>query len=383
MGKYLIVEDNIDKFDSVRNELLKLNISENDIDHVDSVNAATNLIKVNVYTMVILDLNLPMIKNSPPVENGGVTLLNKLKNNPKKYNLPSQIIGLTSYEYLKKLHNSDFENLCFSIYDYELGDWKSVLSNKIAWDASSNTSRVKPEGRKIVLTVHGIRTLGEWQKKLKHSIEENYDDIEVETYRYNYFSAFQLLIPRYRKKVITKLSLEIERLSQKYPNSRFTIFSHSFGTYATVRALEALPISCDLNIDNLVLVSSVMKSEYSFDRLIDKHSINCVYNECGYNDNVLLLSHYACIDMGMAGRSGFVGTSVINRFYQGGHDFFNRSDTFIDSFWLPIISGEAEKDVDERQFSFIRENIEIVLYTRHITLFVLFFIPIFLYALGQ
>ncbi|EPF5719061.1 hypothetical protein ACSTAT_000296 [Vibrio cholerae] len=102
MGKYLIVEDNLDKFEEVKSELLKCNVSNNHIEHVVSVNEATTLLKFNIYSMVILDLNLPMTKKGRPVESGGITLLSKLKGSPNKYNLPQQIIGLTSYEYLKK-----------------------------------------------------------------------------------------------------------------------------------------------------------------------------------------------------------------------------------------------------------------------------------------
>jgi len=372
MGKYLIVEDNRDKLNSIRDELLNLGIGENDIEYVSSVNEATNLMRLSLYDMVILDLNLPMTKKGRPVENGGVSLLNKLKSNPTKYNLPKQIVGLTSFEYLKVKQSSDFEKLCFSLYDFELNDWKEVLKNKISWDTSSNMSKNRSAGKNIALSVHGIRTLGHWQSKLESSIGKDDRNFIVEKYKYNYFSAFQLLFPKYRKIVINKLSSEIKRLSEKYPDARFTLFSHSFGTYALIKALEELPLSCDLKIEKLFLVSSVLKSDYCFSDLTNRYSIGSIFNECGYNDNVLLLSHYTCVDMGMAGRSGFEGTDVINRFYRGGHDFFNRESGFIDEFWMPAINESKIEIIDERKFGFLRENIEIMLYTRHIPLLALF-----------
>ncbi|HFG1778257.1 TPA: hypothetical protein ACGF1V_003537, partial [Vibrio cholerae] len=119
-----------------------------------------------------------------------------------------------------------------------------------------------------------------------------------------------------------------------------------------------------------------------FEKLIKRFSINKIYNECGYNDNVLLLSHYTCVDMGMAGRSGFIGTSVINRFYKGGHDFFNRDEGFIDKYWLPAIFESEGEQYDERKFSSLRENIEILLYTRHIpALLVVFLLILTIYLL--
>ncbi|MGR3972762.1 hypothetical protein [Shewanella sp. 1180_01] len=380
MSKYLIVEDDLVKFSAIKEELLRLKIGENDVEHVISVNEATNLLKVRVYSIIILDLNLPMTKNGRPVENGGISLLNKLKSNPSKYNLPKQIIGLTSFENLKKEQNSNFESLCFSLHDFQLSDWKTVLKNKIAWDLSSNTSKARVSGGDVILSVHGIRTLGHWQEKLEKSVCNHQYNFVFKKYKYNYFSAFQLLFPKYRKVVIKKLASEIEILSEQYPDSTLTVFAHSFGTYAVVKALENLPVSCDLHISKLFLVSSVMKSNYCFNNLIRRFSIKDIFNECGYNDNVLLLSHYACVDMGMAGRSGFEGARVINRFYNGGHDFFNREDDFIDKFWVPVICGNGNEKFDERDFSKFRENIEIMLYTKHIP-FVLFILMLLLFVL--
>ncbi|MGR5131171.1 hypothetical protein [Vibrio alfacsensis] len=381
MSSYLIVEDNVDKFATIRNELIYLGISEKAIIHATSVNEATNLMKFNLYSLVILDLNLPMTRKGKPIEKGGITLLNKLKQNPSKYNLPRLIIGLTSYDYLKSSQVSEFESLCFSLYDYELNDWKSVLRNKISWDLSSSLSESRSPGENIILSVHGIRTLGKWQDKLEKSINSSEGDFKVINYKYNYFSAFQLLVPMLRKKVINKLSKELEYLSEQYPNAKFTIFSHSFGTYALVKSLERLPLSCEIKINKLFLISSVLKSNYDLNNIKKRFAISTIFNECGFNDNVLLLSHYLCIDMGMAGRSGIVGTSVINRFYDGGHDFFNRDDNFITEYWLPSVLTLEQKNHDERAFSSIRENYEIMMYTRYIPLLILLFImfSLFLY----
>ncbi|MGR5126657.1 hypothetical protein [Photobacterium swingsii] len=381
MSKYLIVEDSKPKYKEVKKELISLGVGKKDIKHVESVNEATRLLKSSIFELVILDLNLPMVKNGNAITNGGLTFLNKLKNNGSKYNLPSQIIGLTSFENLKKSQESDFSSLCFSIYEFEKKDWKIALGNKINWGMASSKAIVKKTEKKIIFSVHGIRTLGHWQDKLEKSISESKQDFEVIKYKYNYFSAFQLLLPKYRGVVINRLAQELEDISEKFPDSRITIFSHSFGTYAIVKALELLPKSCELDIDNLILISSVLKSDYDLSVIKRRFNIKKIFNECGYNDNVLLVSHYLCIDMGMAGRSGFVGTHAINRFYRGGHDFFNRESTFINNHWTPILKGEASNEYDERSFGVIRENFEIIMYTRLIPFFLLFVILV-IYAIN-
>lgn len=377
MSKYLIVEDSKSKFLEVKKELMSLGVGSKDIKHVESVNEATRLLKSSVFELVILDLNLPMVKHGNAIGNGGLTLLNKLKHNGSKYNLPKQIIGLTSFDNLKKSQDSDFSSLCFSIYEFEKNDWRVSLKNTINWGIDSNRAATRELEKLIVFSVHGIRTLGEWQDKLEKTISDSKQTYEVVKYRYNYFSAIQLIIPKYRGAVINRLAKELEDLSERFPDSKITIFSHSFGTYAIVKALELLPKSCELNIEKLVLISSVLKSDYDLSQIKRKFNIKIMLNECGYNDNVLLLSHYFCIDMGMAGRSGFVGNHATNRYYKGGHNFFNREPTFIESNWASILNCEITSDYDERKFGFIRENFEIIMYTRflpYLSLFALFFI---------
>lgn len=363
MSNYLIIEDDINKYEIIQQELINIGVRKVDITFTAYVNQASKLLRVNSYDLVVLDLNLPMTKGGKPIHNGGVTLLNKLKNNSHKYNLPTKIIGLTSHSNLKKDYQNFFTNLSFSIYDFEVAGWKDALRNSVNWGIASNSSQQRKADKRIIISVHGIRTLGQWQDSLEQSILNNNLELEVKKYKYNYFSAVQLAIPFFREIVINRLSSELELISDENPNAEITIISHSFGTYATVKALEAIPMSCEMEVKQLILVSSVLKSNYNFRTIKDKLNIKTIINECGYNDNVLILSHYLCLGMGMAGRSGVTGTHVLNRFYKGGHDFFNRSSCFIDKYWIPILSDEVVK-YDERDFGIIRENIEIMISTK-------------------
>ncbi|TCI04925.1 response regulator [Corallincola luteus] len=380
MGRYLIVEDDDAKYESINRALVEIGIRKEDVEHAPTVNAATILLRSNLYELLILDLNLPMVSGGKPVENGGVTLLNKLKNSSYKYNLPSKIIGLTSYPGLKNNYEDQFASLCFAIYDYERIEWKDALSNAVNWSIQSNASSRRVSGKKILLSVHGIRTLGKWQDELENMVIAAELDYEVKKYRYNYFSAFQLAIPYFRTKVIQRLSKELEHISDHNPDSTIVVLSHSFGTYAVTKALEILPKSCDLKIDKLCFVSSVLKSSYNFEDIKRRFKISSVINECGIDDNVLILSHYLCWDMGMAGRTGFVGTEVVNRYYKGGHDFFNRESDFIDLFWIPIFRDELDEH-NERDFGYFRENIEIILTTKFVP--VILFMVIFVYILKE
>lgn len=381
MSNFLIIEDQTSKYNEIKATLLAINIHESNIHHANCVNDAMRLFSANIYQVVILDLNLPIFTDGKCHEDAGIKILEKLQRSPSKYNLPEKILGLTSYDNLKKNQISNFTLLSFNIYSFDSEDWKEVLKNTIQWSGNSLLSQNKKINNNILLSIHGIRTLGTWQEKLEQRVLNKKDNIyEVINFRFNYFSSIQLLIPRCRKFVIDRLIIDLVEINNKNPNCQISIICHSFGTYALVKALENLPISCNFNIKNLILVSSVMKSTYDFSLIKTKFNIEKIICECGFNDNVLILSYLFCHDMGMAGRTGFIGDSILNRFYKGGHSFFNRNENFIDEHWIPILDNRIIK-TDERNFGFFRENIEIIINFKPLFLSIILILVIIFYII--
>lgn len=360
MNKYLVVEDNDDKAAIIINELRDLGISSDAIKRVISLRCALTDIKTNKYNVVILDLCIPTYLRSDPVDNGGLTLLQKIISFPARYIKPNHIIGVTSYEKLAKEQKNDFSDLDFSLKCFDDDSWKRALKNKVLWDIDAQKDKRRVNTERLFISVHGIRTLGIWQNILEKTVLNNISDVIFKKYRYNYYSAIQLLIPRSRNKIIDDFAKKLTEMVYEYPNSRITLIAHSFGTYITIKSLEAMPIDITLNIERVVLVSSVLKPNYDWSCVNMRHNIESINNECGFNDNILILSHYFSHDMGMAGRVGFTGMNINNRFFKGGHDFFNREDNFMEKYWIPILTG-SHTDVDERKFSSIRENFEICL----------------------
>jgi hypothetical protein len=50
----------------------------------------------------------------------------------------------------------------------------------------------------LIITVHGIRTFGQWQERLERLVTEstNLDDVEFINYKYGYFSVLAFIIRR-------------------------------------------------------------------------------------------------------------------------------------------------------------------------------------------
>ncbi|WP_421226241.1 hypothetical protein [Aeromonas enteropelogenes] len=369
MNRYLVVEDNDDKASIIINELRELGISSDAIKRVISLRCALTDIKTNKYNVVILDLCIPTYLRSAPVDNGGLTLLQKIISFPAKYIKPNHIIGVTSYEKLAKEQQNDFSDLDFSLKCFDDDSWKRALKNKVLWDIDAQKNKHRVDTERLFISVHGIRTLGHWQNTLEGTLLNNTSDVTFKKYRYNYYSALQLLIPSSRSKIIDDFAKKLTEMVCEYPNSKITLIAHSFGTYIAIKALEAIPVDLSLNIERVVLVSSVLKPNYDWSYVNMKHNIESINNECGFNDNILILSHFFSHDMGMAGRVGFTGMNIKNRFFKGGHDFFNREKDFMEKYWIPIFTG-SYIDIDERKFSWIRENLEICLSSKTTTLLI-------------
>tara|TARA_B100000315_G_scaffold252171_1_gene288383 strand:- start:9189 stop:9467 length:279 start_codon:yes stop_codon:yes gene_type:complete len=67
------------------------------------------------------------------------------------------------------------------------------------------------ESKHLVISVHGIRTFGGWQKRLKNLLKSEDTEIEVFDYQYGYFSILAFLIPFTRWLVVKRFRAELIR----------------------------------------------------------------------------------------------------------------------------------------------------------------------------
>jgi hypothetical protein len=59
-------------------------------------------------------------------------------------------------------------------------------------DLSESTTK---KTKHVVVTVHGIRTFGQWQERLEELLHIDTDDIKVLHYKFGRFSVIAFLIP--------------------------------------------------------------------------------------------------------------------------------------------------------------------------------------------
>jgi len=198
----------------------------------------------------------------------------------------------------------------------------------------------------IVVTVHGIRTFGEWQQRLERLIKARGPDAEVHNYQYGFFSVLAFILPPLRAIRVWFFRRSLKRIIDRNPSARVTIIGHSFGTHMIGRALARGFPSPARPIEQVILAASVLRQDFDWERLVDDGIVSRIINDCGTDDAVLILSQFCVLFTGMAGRVGFSGLSgvtLFNRYHRGGHSHYfispdgSPSDGFMEKYWLPLI----------------------------------------------
>lgn len=353
MLKYIIVDDSKTRRDKITH-LLSESFGDNiSILECNNTSNARNALRNNQFDVLILDVVLPILDETPDKRNG-LNLLNEIRESKKLYK-PRKIIGITSHFSDIESFRNEFEKSCFSVIEasYRNQNWRNKIIDSINYQINSDISNNISESEIICLSVHGIRTTGYWQEKLEDSFSSNIKNIDFEIFKYGYFNIISFFIPFLRYKVINRFKKDLELLNKK--NKPIYIFCHSFGTYIVIKAIEGvLKNDISLNIKQIILCGSVLKSHHNFADILEKTDVRII-NDCGQNDLILLLSEIFVPNTGMAGRVGFYGLNnkrFVNRFFIGGHSLYFKDADFIKKYWLPTFSNnENIRIIDQRNKS--------------------------------
>jgi Leucine-rich repeat (LRR) protein len=254
----------------------------------------------------------------------------------------------------------------------------------------------EPRKRKVVVTVHGIRTYGKWQTRLEKLIveEDGTIDANFNHYCYGYFTIFSFVIPFLRSIAVKKFRDRFQLLIDSNKDAEVIIFAHSFGTYLSINAINMMTGIKPGQIPLVVLCGSVLPPDFDFAHLVGAdRKISRLYNECGIFDNVLALT-LLLPGIGPGGRLGFHGfqsSQIQNRYYKLSHSgFFDQgpdgSSPFIKSHWLPLLSSDGEPrrhderpdeaSIWDRAFRMLAENSSAVTIALYAILATAFLLPV-------
>ncbi|HZY87156.1 MAG TPA: hypothetical protein VFE78_20135, partial [Gemmataceae bacterium] len=212
--------------------------------------------------------------------------------------------------------------------------------------------------RHLIITVHGIRTFGQWQERLEKLLPAE-EGLTVKHYHYGYFSVIAFILPFLRWLTTRRFRRELLREAQANPGARIDLVAHSFGTHLVAWALLGLPKDQRPHIHTIILAGGVLKVGFSWRVLMDDGKVRRIVNDCGTNDRVLLLNQLCVLFTGMAGRVGFNGMTererFLNRYFRFGHSgYFERDglsdDEFMREKWVPLLAADRLPEPhDERE----------------------------------
>jgi pimeloyl-ACP methyl ester carboxylesterase len=212
------------------------------------------------------------------------------------------------------------------------------------------------EKQTILITVHGIRTFGEWQERLNDLVVALNPQTKIEKFGYGYFSVVSFFLPFLRWLAARYFQKKLESRLAEHGDSDYLIVAHSFGTYLVARALRNLPQDSHYRIRLVILAGSVLKSRFDWTPILRNRRVDRVVNDCGINDKILVLSQLFVPFTGMAGRIGFFGFTnhqISNRYFVGGHSlYFNKANEnakgFMEQHWVPLLLNREFVPVDQR-----------------------------------
>lgn len=203
----------------------------------------------------------------------------------------------------------------------------------------------------LVVTVHGIRTYGQWSSRLASAVQNSEPTAEFVSYTYGYFSFIAFLFPPLRWLATRRFRKTLVRLASVQSWDRIDIVAHSFGTHLVGWALHSMPEQPPVTFHTVILAGSVLRSRFRWDEIIPMR-VGRLVNECGDRDFALVASQLFVFLTGMAGRVGFVGPlsrRFQNRYFDFGHsDYF--ADDFMQRHWVPLLVSDLDTpSIDERR----------------------------------
>lgn len=218
---------------------------------------------------------------------------------------------------------------------------------------------------RVIVSIHGIRTFGQWQQRLALMVKAGDPTVRVESYYYGYFSVIAFLIPFFRWLIVRRFRAQFEALVRDHPAADFVIVAHSFGTHIASWALAGIPPDRLPAISRLIPAGSVLRSDFDFTPLLRSGRLRQVVNDCGTDDNVLLHSQLLILFTGMAGRVGLYGFTddrILNRFHPGGHSLYfvtgpSGTSPFMETWWKPLFfwTGHRQRGRLAQVAAFCRE----------------------------
>ncbi len=206
---------------------------------------------------------------------------------------------------------------------------------------------------RALITVHGIRSHGEWSAEICHIASSN--GWIVAPFSYGYTSASIFLMKEKRRQIVDQFRAHIHEIATRYATD-VSVIAHSFGTYVVMKYLLGFD-EPPIGVDTLILTGAVIDENLDLERLYGRagHIINEVAPNDGWVRFPPLLRFQDDL-FGQAGRQGFKQTP--ERLDQHRNDIFDHNNVIkrdvVVQRWMPRLEmnvGKWREDAIEKMVS--------------------------------
>lgn len=188
---------------------------------------------------------------------------------------------------------------------------------------------------RVVVSLHGIRTRGVWQKDLA-PILSNAGFIPYPL-DYEYFSTLRFLRKGSREKMVEWLQKELEDIKARERVRRLSIIAHSFGTFMTAAVIKK---HAGLRFDKVILAAGIVRRDFDWGACFAREQVNFVRNDYGRLDIWPKIAQKLVPKAGSSGSERFqqnhAGRLEQKPFLKYGHsDYF--CETHFRDEWIPTL----------------------------------------------
>ncbi|MDY7530354.1 hypothetical protein RGV33_01435 [Pseudomonas sp. Bout1] len=334
--------------------------SEVSVHSCDSSDWAREELKTH-FDLLILDVLIPKKSDGTASAVNSTKLLADICNPSKNYIRPSLTIGLTAdIEYLRE-HQGEFQKNAIVVLDGSLSniDWLDTLEAQVKSIIGAKRKIVQQNTDRVLITIHGIRTYGQWQESLRQEMKSYSREFEYVEVNYGFFDLISFSIPFLRSRKAKQVSGQVLAAFEANPDKQIYIVAHSFGTYVLSEALKNH--KGDAGIKCVVMCGSPMPHGYDINHIVNKSELTI--NDCGISDGVLLAARFLLLRLGDAGRIGFRRSNTrkfINRYFKGGHSLYfseYNESSFYSRFWTPSLAKDIPPSANDERRDYFGQDI--------------------------
>lgn len=225
---------------------------------------------------------------------------------------------------------------------------------------SKPLSSGKPYRPRLIISLHGIRTRGEWQKVLASVVCGR--TTRIESFDYGTYSLWRFLTPGCNDRLVDRFYDWYSTTLKTHPDvdlkrfdQRPCAIAHSLGSWILGSALQKFE---EIQFDKIILAGSILPSDFDWSSLLAKDQVAKVRNECGQEDPWPSWAGRLVARAGTGGKDGFdwLGSAVENIRCE----WFGHSDALMrahmERCWLPFLEREPSpltllhgRDIQDRQ----------------------------------